>query len=126
MPTSMDIEGKYDVRPGPFEFSQTLYEECAPAFTGSGWALEHFGPERVSWINEYRPVWTKVLAVLLFPLGLALLLITEQRECSVSLVPTQAGTALTVTGKPPAAAGQSIRGVIDRHGGTAVGLHGSA
>jgi hypothetical protein len=102
----------FDVMLNPFELSRLLHEQCSPAFERAGWEVEHIGPERLVWQTSSRPWWTILLAVLLFPIGLLLLLITHQRRCQLTLVPVRGGSRATVTGEAvPSAASELVQWV---------------
>jgi hypothetical protein len=54
------------------------------------------------WIALYRkrfPVWSIVLAVLLFPFGLLFLLAREEHNVGINIEPIPGGTRVTITGE---------------------------
>src|SRR3954447_8718493 len=104
-----DVTGQFEVGLDPFALSRLIHERCTPVFEQHGWAVQHLGPERLSWERTYRPTWTIVLAVLLFPIGLLFLLCTTQRSCYARLVPSALGARLTISGSVPIEAALAIQ-----------------
>ncbi|MBE2319840.1 DUF1707 domain-containing protein [Solirubrobacter sp. CPCC 204708] len=80
-----------------------LAEFVAPPMRAHGYALEHASDAHMVFARKHRPVWTYVLAVALFPLGLLALLHTEREEIVCDLHEHEDGTLISVSGKAPLA-----------------------
>jgi hypothetical protein len=57
------------------------------------------GPSRLLIREEWRPVWTYVVAVVLFPIGLLALMIKREATLAADASPTAEGTAVRLHGR---------------------------
>ena len=78
-----------------------LMAHVAPALAGHGYALSERTPYRLVFVRERRPVWTIVLAIVLFPLGLLALIYKEREQISIDLQPQGASTLVSASGVAP-------------------------
>jgi hypothetical protein len=80
-----------------------LVEFIAPPMHTHGYALEPGSDARLVFARKRRPVWTYVLAVALFPLGLLALLYREREEIVFELDEHGEQTTVTASGRAPLA-----------------------
>lgn len=63
--------------------------------------------------REARPIWTIVLAIIFFPLGLLFLLIKKQSVLTINAAPHGDGSLITVSGEGTKATTDSVRAYVD-------------
>ncbi len=62
--------------------------------------------------RSYRPWWTVICAVLLFPIGLLALLVTNEAVITVNLAEVDGGSAILIQGDADAKVASAIEGMI--------------
>jgi hypothetical protein len=100
--------------PGKYHFAETwrapstaeramgeLMEHVAPPLARHGYSIVARSPYRLVFVRERRPVWTIVLAILLFPFGLLALLYKDRDQISIDLHPAGRHTLVSATGSAP-------------------------
>lgn len=100
--------------PGKYHFAETwrapttagdamdaLMEYVAPPLTRHGYKLVTQSPYRLVFVRERRPVWTIVLAIVLFPIGLLALIYQEREQISIDLRPQGPSTLVSASGVAP-------------------------
>jgi len=100
--------------PGKYHFAETwrapttapgamdaLMEHVAPPLARHGYLLVTRSPYRLVFVRERRPVWTILLAILLFPFGLLALLYKEREQISIDLHPQGSSTLVSASGVAP-------------------------
>jgi hypothetical protein len=85
-----------------------LLRHVAPALHGHGYVLRERTPYRLLFERSRRPVWTFVVAVLFFPLGLIALVHKDEARVAIDLAPAGEGTLVTASGVAPPAVRQAF------------------
>lgn len=80
-----------------------LEEFVAPPMRSHGYALTHAGEAHMVFVRERRPVWTYIVAVLIFPIGLIALLHKDRAEVVFELRERGEETLITASGDAPLA-----------------------
>jgi hypothetical protein len=81
----------------PDEVSDTLIQTTAPTLGSMGWRLTFQTKQGLTFQRSYRPWWVYVLCVLLFPIGLAFLIVTRIWTLSLAFRKADEGTEVTLT-----------------------------
>ena len=100
--------------PGKYHFAETwrapssaehtmgqLMTHVAPPLARHGYALASRSPYRLEFVRERRPVWTILVAVFLFPVGLLALIYKDRERIAIDLHPEGRSTLVSVTGVAP-------------------------
>jgi DUF1707 SHOCT-like domain len=100
--------------PGKYHFAETwrapssaertmaeLMEHVAPPLARHGYSLVERSPYRLVFRRSRRPVWTIVLAIVLFPFGLLALLYQDSEQIAIDLQAQGTGTLVSATGVAP-------------------------
>lgn len=75
-----------------------IIEAVAPDLTGAGYRIDAQSDRAIIFSLQYRPGWTVVVAILLFPIGLLALLVRNGVSLSVTLTPRSEETDVSVSG----------------------------
>jgi Domain of unknown function (DUF1707) len=94
---------------GPDRAMQDLLRFVAPVLHGHGYELRERTPYRLLFERSRRPVWTFVIAVLFFPIGLLALLHKDQARVAIDLSPAGDGTLVAASGAAPLVVRQAFR-----------------
>ena len=78
-----------------------LMQHVAPSLARHGYDLVTRSPYRLVFVRERRPVWTIVVAIVLFPFGLLALLYKDSERITIDLHPDGNGTLVSATGIAP-------------------------
>jgi hypothetical protein len=78
-----------------------LMEHIAPPLARHGYALVDRSPYRLVFVRDRRPVWTFVVAIVLFPFGLFALLYKDREQISIDLHPQGSSTLVSASGVAP-------------------------
>ena len=100
--------------PGKYHFAETwrapstaertmgeLMEHVAPPLGRHGYALVERSPYRLVFARSRRPVWTFLVAILLFPFGLFALLYQDREQIAIDLQPQGSSTLVSASGVAP-------------------------
>ena len=100
--------------PGKYHFAETwrapstaehtmgeLMEHVAPPLARHGYRIVERTPYRLSFARERRPVWTILVAIFLFPLGLFALLYKDREQITIDLHPEGRTTLVSAAGIAP-------------------------
>jgi hypothetical protein len=100
--------------PGKYHFAETwrapsnaehtmgeLMAHVAPPLARHGYALVSRSPYRLEFMRERRPVWTILVAVFLFPVGLFALIYKDRERIAIDLHPEGRSTLVSVSGVAP-------------------------
>ena len=100
--------------PGKYHFAETwrapssadrtmrdLMEHVAPPLMRHGFMLADRSPYRLVFKRSRRPVWTILIAIFLFPLGLLALLYQESEQITIDLHPQGSSTLVSASGVAP-------------------------
>ncbi|MGH2970098.1 MAG: hypothetical protein ACRDK0_13690, partial [Solirubrobacteraceae bacterium] len=80
-----------------------LLEHVAPPLHRYGYELVERMPDRLVFARSRRPIWTFVVAVVLFPFGLLALLYKDEERLAIDLLEDAGGTLVTARGTAPLA-----------------------
>lgn len=80
-----------------------LLASVAPTLGGHGYHLVDHGAAHLRFEWSHRPVWTILMAIFLFPIGLLALLYKRREGVAVDLVEERDGTRVTASGIAPLA-----------------------
>jgi hypothetical protein len=90
--------------PAPPEAAmRDLLQFVAPPLQRHGYLLRERTPHRLVFERSRRPVWTFVVAVLVFPVGLLALIYKEETRITIDLQPAGGGTLVAASGMAPLA-----------------------
>jgi hypothetical protein len=78
-----------------------LMEHVAPPLARHGYRLVERTPHRLAFVRERRPVWTILVAVFLFPIGLFALLYKDREQITIDLHPEGRSTLVSAAGIAP-------------------------
>jgi len=78
-----------------------LMQHVAPPLARHGYDLVTRSPYRLVFVRERRPVWTIVVAIVLFPFGLVALLYQDREQISIDLRPHGSSTLVSASGVGP-------------------------
>ena len=100
--------------PGKYHFAETwrapsnaertmgeLMAHVAPPLARHGYELVARSPYRLEFVRERRPVWTILVAVFLFPVGLFALIYKDRERIAIDLHPEGRSTLVSVSGVAP-------------------------
>jgi hypothetical protein len=100
--------------PGKYHFGETwrapssaertmaeLMEHVAPPLARHGYGLVERTPYRLVFRRTRRPVWTILVAIVLFPFGLFALLYQDSEQIAIDLQPQGTSTLVSATGIAP-------------------------
>jgi len=100
--------------PGRYHFAETwrapasperamaeLMEFIAPPLSRYGYGIVERTPHRLVFSKTRRPVWTIVVAIAVFPIGLLALLHQDEQRVVIDLQPSGRETLVSVTGMAP-------------------------
>jgi Domain of unknown function (DUF1707) len=100
--------------PGKYHFAETwrapssaertmgeLMEHVAPPLARHGYRLVERTPYRLAFTRERRPVWTFLVAIFVFPIGLLALLYKDREQITIDLHPEGRSTLVSVAGIAP-------------------------
>lgn len=59
----------------------------------------HSAPTQITATETWRPLWTYLVAIVLFPIGLLALLVTREATLVISATTTSTGTTLRIHGR---------------------------
>jgi hypothetical protein len=75
-----------------------LLEHVAPPLHRHGYELSERTPDRLVFTFSHRPLWTILLAIFLFPIGLLALLYKEHERLTIDLIEDERGTLVSARG----------------------------
>jgi Domain of unknown function (DUF1707) len=100
--------------PGKYHFAETwrapssaqramgeIMEHVAPPLARHGYALVDRSPYRLVFRRSRRPVWTILVAIVLFPFGLLALLYQDSEQITIDLQPQGSSTLVSASGVAP-------------------------
>jgi len=88
--------------PSDVETTMTeLMTHVAPPLAGGGYRLIERSPHRLVFAKSRRPVWTIVVAIAVFPIGLLALLHQDEEHVVIDLQPAGRETLVSATGMAP-------------------------
>jgi hypothetical protein len=88
---------KYPKPPG--EVLAEILTVWTPRLKHYKFRLTSQSPGGVTYESKYRPVWTLILAVVLFPIGLLFLFHNRMIYLTFSFIETEGGTLVTIAGE---------------------------
>jgi len=88
-----------------------LREYVFPLLYARGFREIEEGDERLVFERRMHPLWTIVLTVLVFPIGMLALLYTERERLTVALTADGGETEIEATGSAPRAIRRALRGL---------------
>jgi uncharacterized protein DUF1707 len=80
-----------------------LMAHVRPSLEAWGYDLTQRFDDRLRFEREVRPVWTFVLAVMVFPIGLLALMHKDKERLTIDIAETDRGTVLVASGVAPLA-----------------------
>jgi hypothetical protein len=109
LPGRVAFSGSWRAPCTPDRAVEELLRSVAPALHGDGYVLRERTPHRLLFERSRRPVWTFVVAVLLFPLGLLALLHKDEARVAIDVSPTDDGALVSAGGVAPPAVRQAFQ-----------------
>jgi Domain of unknown function (DUF1707) len=103
LPGSTHFADTWRAPAGPEAAMRDLMQYVAPPLQRSGYELVERTPHRLVFQRSRRPIWTFVVAILVFPIGLLALLYKDEARIAIDLQPAGDETLVAASGVAPLA-----------------------
>ena len=101
VPRAIDVVGEHVVT------------DIAPPLAKRGYEFVRHDGNQIVFVREWRPAWTIVVAILVFPIGLIALLHKQRDQITIMLRPHDSGTRLIISGAAPVAVRRAFASLTD-------------
>jgi hypothetical protein len=98
IPGRISFSARWTAAARPDEAAFAVLEHVAPGLRSYGFELVDRTPYRLVFAHERRPVWTILVAVITFPVGLLALLYTDTERITIELAARGKGTVMLARG----------------------------
>lgn len=81
--------------------AEHVVTDIAPPLAKRGYELVRHDENQIVFVREWRPTWTILVAIFVFPIGLIALIHKQRDQITILLRPHDGGTRLVISGTAP-------------------------